>query len=699
MNRMNQSKSLLHIDLEDIRKIPPEESFVPPWLFKHRDLTNKLESASTVDQKRLVNKLNYIHFIKKYLFLCFIHPKYEERILIKAYPEPCLGDEITCRWMRGDASNLNLENYQFQQLIIADGQSIILVPGIIKKMDSFGLTIQLPDTSYDLCQRKTNRFICRDIEAEIIQNGVMVKGILLDFSPLAFCIRILPEASSPFIWFNVEVPTIVHLRNKKEILFAGLCRCIRQMNDIMGREIVFAPLDNTITRFKKSKVRNPRRQMVPQPTITFTHPFFEREIKREICNVSNSGFSVYENIKEGALMPGMIIPELTIKYAGAFEMKCKAQVIYSRKEGDNRFRCGLSILDMDMKEFTRLTQILDQTTDPYNNISSKVDMDALWEFFFETGFIYPKKYQFINSFRNDFKETYRKLYQENPEIARHFTYEKNGEIYGHIAMVRAYERAWMIHHFAAKPMGNKLPGFMVLKQIIHYLNGVYRLPSAKMDCVITYFQPENRIIDRIFGGFARYLKNPQGSSLDLFSYLVVPKELANRELPGNWSLRECTTMDLWKLGLFYKYQSGGLFMDAFSLGNENSDDSLETIFSRQGFIRKLMAYSLIRNDEPVAFLIVNESNLGFNLSELLNGITIIVTDPEYLAWDILSTAISQLSDTYDADKIPLLIYPTDYAERQNIPVEKQYQLWILNLPHYGPEYLKYMEQKFRMRLR
>ena len=700
MSRMNQSKSLLHVDLENIRKIPPEESLVPPWLFKHRDLTNKLESANPVDKNKLVNKLNYIHFIRKYLFVCFIHPKYEERILIKAYPEPCLGDEVTCRWIRGNASNLNLENYQFQQLIIADGQSIILVPGIIKKMDSLGLTIQLPDTSYDLCQRKADRFICRDIEAEIIQNGVLIKGILVDFSPLAFCVRILPESPSPFIWFNVEVPTIVHLRNKKEILFAGLCRCIRQMNDIMGREIVFAPLENTITRFNSTKIRNPRFQPEPPPVISFDHPFSKRRIKREIFDISNSGFSVYENIKEGVLMPGMIIPELKIKYAGAFEMKCKAQVIYRRyKNEEDKVRIGLSILDMNIKEFTRLTQIVDQTTDPHNNISSKVDMDALWEFFFDTGFIYPKKYNSIHFYRNDFKGTYKKLYQENPEIARHFTYEKNGEIYGHIAMFRAYERAWMIHHFAAKPMGNNLPGFMVLKQIIHYLNGVYRLPSAKMDCVITYFRPENKIIDRIFGGFARYLNNPQGSSLDLFSYLVVPKELTNSELPGNWSLRECTTMDLWKLGLFYKYQSGGLLMDVLGLGEENSNNSLETIFNRQGFVRKLKAYSLIRNDDPAAFLIANQSDLGFNLSELLNGIKIIVTDPEFLPWDILTTAISQLSDSYGTDKIPLLIYPTDYAERQNIPVEKQYQLWILNLPHYGPEYLEYMERNFRMRFR
>ena len=141
-------------------------------------------------------------------------------------------------------------------------------------------------------------------------------------------------------------------------------------------------------------------------------------------------------------------------------------------------------------------------------------------------------------------------------------------------------------------------------------------------------------------------------------------------------------------------------MDVLGLGKENSDhDSVEAIYSRQGFVRKLKAYSLIRDDDPVAFLIVNQSDLGFNLSELLNGIKIIVTDPEFLPWHILTIAISQLSGNYNTENIPLLIYPSEYAERQNIPFETQYQLWILNLPHYGTEYLEYMEKNFRMRFR
>jgi len=682
---------------QNLNSISKEESFVPPWMFRHQDLINKLESAIQVNQKRLINTLNYIHFTEGFVFIYFSHPKYEEGILVKAYPEPCIGDKLICRWSGNTFSNLQSDGYSFQQLIIADGQSILLVPGRIQRINAKRLTIELPTAGYDICQRKAHRYICQDIQADIIQNGIQVEGILVDFSPLAFCVRVLPETSSPFAWFNFEVPTIVHLRKGKQILFSGLCQCIRQMNDIIGREIVLAPIEDKITRLKKAKVRNPRRQLTPTPTITFSHPFFNKTVNREIFDISNSGFSVNEDIKERVLMPGMIIPELTIKYAGTLEIKCKTQVIYSQ-EKDDKARCGLAILDMDMKAYSTLTQILNHATDHHNYISNHIDMDALWKFFFETNFIYPTKYSFIQSFRYDFKETYRKLYQENSDIARHFTYEKDGTIYGHIAMVRAYERAWIIHHFAAKPMKNKITAFPVLKQIMQYINGAYKFPSAKMDCVMTYFRKENRLIDRMFGGVTRELGNPQWSSLDLFSYLLISLDLQRKELPEGWDLRESSDIDLWKLELFYKYQSGGLLIETLGLGNGSKEyDSLEAVYSKQGFVRKMKTYSLIRDGDPVAFFIMNQSDVGFNLSELLNGIKIIITDSENVPWNILSTAISKLSTTYNSDRIPILIYPSEYTELHSMQVEKQYQLWILNMPRSGDKFLEYMENNFRIR--
>jgi hypothetical protein len=36
------------------------------------------------EQKALINKLNYMHFTGDLIFVCLRHPRYEERILVKA---------------------------------------------------------------------------------------------------------------------------------------------------------------------------------------------------------------------------------------------------------------------------------------------------------------------------------------------------------------------------------------------------------------------------------------------------------------------------------------------------------------------------------------------------------------------------------------------------------------------------------------
>ena len=95
------------------------------------------------------------------------------------------------------------------------------------------------------------------------------------------------------------------------------------------------------------------------------------------------------------------------------------------------------------------------------------------------------------------------------------------------------------------------------------------------------------------------------------------------------------------------------------------------------------------------FVYRNKLRLGFNLSELLNGIKILVTNPKALPWNILTIAISQLTDIYHTDRVPILFYPLDYIKSNSIPYEKQYQAWVLNV-QYGNEYVEYMQKKFRI---
>jgi hypothetical protein len=373
------------------------------------------------------------------------------------------------------------------------------------------------------------------------------------------------------------------------------------------------------------------------------------------------------------------------------------QVLYRRMEDERTVRCGLAILDMDINDFSRLSHILSSSADPHVRISTEVDTDALWEFLFDTGFIYPKKYHLFQSYRGDFKETYRKLYQENPEIARHFTYEKDGKIYGHMSMVRAYERTWMIHHHAARPLEGKRAGFAVLKHLIYYLNGLYHLPSANLDYLMCYFRPDNTFPNLIFGGFAGETANAKICSMDLFSYVTFSVIGRYKFLPEGWTLKECSALELWELDLFYRHNSGGLLFESFGLGRKSAkEESLKKTCSRLGFTRDWMIYSLSYKGDLKAVFIVDHSDLGINLSELLNCMKILITDPDSLPWEILSTAVGQLAGIYQMEKIPILIYPTTYAEAGNVQNEKNYQLWIFDI-HYGNDYLAYMQKKFGAR--
>ena len=684
------------------REVPAEsvsgKEYVRPLSLFHRDLAHTLGNAKLIEKESLANILNHIHFMDGCLFVQLRHSKYDESVLVKARPGPCIGEELICHFADENLTGIDLKNYQFLNLIIDDGQSAIFVPAVLTRIGKEGFSVQLPEEGYAVEERQIKRYFCERIDAELVQGGRLIKGKLLDFSANGLRIAVPHIPSQTFDWSHTDMMlTMLHLRRDQQLLFSGLCTCIRQQEHPFFNEVVLALSEDEAKRSDRKQIKNSSKNIFTLPVIIFTHPFFGKKIQLDVSDISTSALSVYENVDEGILIQGMIVPDLTIEFAGAIRIRCSAQVVCCVEEDRKRVRSDFEILDMDIDCYTRLVHILANSIDSYSRVSNQVDMDALWEFFFETGFIYPKKYGLIESQKEKFKQTYRSLYNSNPEIARHFVYQKNGRILAHISMVRAYERAWMIQHHAARSVEGRRAGFAVLKQIVLYLNDMHRLPSTKIDHMMVYFRPENKFPDRVFGGFARSKENDGVCSMDLCCYLPYPGLSTTAKLPDGWSLNECTSMDLWELNLFYRNRSGGLLMDALGLLQKSrSDKSLEEAYSRLGFLRKWKAYALKYGEELEAVLIVNQSDLGVNLSELLNGIKVFLINPKSLSRAIISAAIGELVKEYRMEKIPILFFPFDYGKAKDMRFEKQYQLWIYDA-RFVDQFLQYMKRKFRIK--
>ncbi len=206
-----------------------ESQISPPRFFQHADLFKTFETAKAIDQTKLINMINHLHFTGSPLYILLKHPVYQNSLLVKAHPEPCLGSQLTCRW---DESyfQFNLESHQPLCLVIGYNPFMVIAPFNLLRSDNNSFTIRLPDKCYALNQRQSQRYLCRDITAELKQSDFVATGDLIDFSPTAFRIKAGSETLKHNCWFNPDVPVSIRLfSNEKTNLFRVL-----QMHSLAG---------------------------------------------------------------------------------------------------------------------------------------------------------------------------------------------------------------------------------------------------------------------------------------------------------------------------------------------------------------------------------------------------------------------------------------------------------------------------------
>ncbi len=412
-----------------------------------------------IRKKYLINKLNYINFQDDVVLVNFKHLKYNHTVSHPAKPQPCLGEELKCLWTETDNVGQQLSSYKFQEIVVPNGKKKLLVTSSEITIDDSGICIVLPETCWEVSPREMRRHFCRGVKVQLIQNSVPFYGVLVDFSTASFRIEITAKPPQTFQWINPNIPVNLIFSDENEVLYSGECRIIKETDGHKAKNYVLEPVTYQIQRFKPKEFRSDRQKLVPSPTIIFKHPLIEKMINLKVIDLSGSGFAVEENRYEAVLLPGMIIPELELNFTNNFSVKCKVQVVYRQLNGEedagNRVKCGMAILDMNIDDHGKLSALLHQAKDGHSYVCNRVNMDDLWDFFFESGFIYPQKYAFLEINKEKIKSIYKKLYTQNQNIARHFIYQEKGRIQGHVAMIRFYENAWLIHHHAAREPGIK----------------------------------------------------------------------------------------------------------------------------------------------------------------------------------------------------------------------------------------------------
>lgn len=672
-------------------------------LFQNRRLQEGIESHKKITRKDLINALNYVHFQDESILLNFRHKKYHSILSVQARPRPCMGERLDCILIGKSEGALDDLSYEFAHLLFADGCDVILViPQPVKSEAQGCMSFILPGEGYRISLRSVERHRCRDIDAELIQEGVVFKGVLVEYSGVSFRIEVVAEPPQSFLWVNPDVAVTVLFRSAQGIVFSGECEIIRQGHGQHARAFALRPVKDRIHRFRPKEFRSRRHKVVPSPSLIFRHPLTAGFVSLELDDISGSGFSAVEYYGHSLLMTGLILPEAEIEIASGCRVRCKAQVVYRNPveqcEDGRYVKCGVAVLDMDMKDQVRLSSVLHRLADERSFVCNRVDMDQLWRFFFETGFFYPKKYALIHEKKERLKRTYEKLYIESPEIARHFIYQEKGRISGHISMVRFHENTWLFHHHAATGSGFRKSGIVVLEQIGRYVNDFARLYSTHMHFIVSYFRPENRFPDRVFGGFARHLDDPEGASVSPFAYFHLPDDASpeswdNPDMEPEIEVAESSGRDLIELESCFGSETALLFHALDLKPDMLNVDTLTAEYRRAGFTRMRKVLSVRKAGRLRAVVLMTASDIGLNLSNLTNCMHVIVLDGEdFPARELLPALFSakRKMQCYGSENVPVLLYPVRYAESQSLAYDKIYRLWAFNTL-YSDRYFQYME--------
>jgi hypothetical protein len=320
-------------------------------------------------------------------------------------------------------------------------------------------------------------------------------------------------------------------------------------------------------------------------------------------------------------------------------------------------------------------------------------LNELWDFFFETGFIYPEKYVFIEANKEHIKNIYKKLYTQSPSIARHFIYQEKGTIMGHMAMVRFYENSWLIQHHAARKSAVNKAGLIVLKQIGDFINDSYRLNAIHLRYVIMYHRPTNKFPSRVFGGAAEYFNDRKCCSIDPFAYTHIPVSSADaKKIPDGWALTQVQSEDLRELADYYESVSGGLMLSALDLEPEQTgDNDLIQEYGKLGFKKEKHIFSLKANGVLKAVILVDVSDIGLNLSNLTNCIKFIISDKEEFTTEVLTSVVEYIYNAIGLEEMTVMIYPVAFADAIQYPYEKIYNMWVMSTRFSDP-YFRYLQR-------
>lgn len=652
-----------------------------------------ITQLKAIRQKQIFNRLNALHYQSIPLLACLQHKNHQRCIYLKAHPEPVSNERTTATWVKNEHFPSNLSSFDLVKIILSSNSGSYEFKPDVFHFGERTLAFTVPELAVEASYRKHQRFACeaKNIPVTLAQNAIIFKGRLLDFSANGILVDLDCDNNHSFGWLNANLTAALTVMSGDDPVYTGQV----SLSSRSSGQYLLTPNFESTPRYMPKQYRARRQQLVPSPDLLFDHPITGKRQSLKIYDLSSLGFSVEEDKARGSLIPGLLLRHARISFASSFSLPCVAQAVYYRtdEKTPKYVRIGFTILHIDIEDHLRLINMVQQAQDPHAYISNQIDPSDLFDFFFETGFLYPHKYAEIANKRKEVTQAYMTLYDKGVGISRHFVYQNSGKILGHFSALRIFRKTWLCQHHAA--LKSHRAGLRVLRAISEYMNDSYQLNPANIKFITGYYREANRFPKHYFGDYVEELQDPKKTSLDCMSYVSEARKFfdAPAKLPTNWVLESATASDLIEFYGYYQMISGGLLPEALDMVPADFDDqSLAEIYQENGLSRRRNLYALRYLGAPKALIDVQFSDFGLNLSEITNSISVYMIDPQIKYFDMVRFAVNDLAIQNDKMSVPVMVFPNTYLLNCGFEADKEYIMWTINVPDSIESYMTWMNR-------
>jgi hypothetical protein len=411
------------------------------------------------------------------------------------------------------------------------------------------------------------------------------------------------------------------------------------------------------------------------------HPFFPgRKIQGQVYEISTSGLSCMLETTSFPVIPGMRFQNCVLQLPHRPSRDFVFEVVHVdfRSNGSvSQFKIGGEFVKAPIELIKDITAYSQEATGHLVQDVTEADLDLLWEFMFETNFIYQDKRRLLQGKSKEILETYHRLISTDNPLVKKIIFKEQNQIKGHVSAIRFYDYAWIIQHLNALKTSGASAAQQVIGAVVNFFYDARALHKNDVFYVMSYYRPNNMYPAVLFGESARRINDPLKSVAFDFSYGLFQPDESRRGPLVEVQIDQESDM----IGLSDLLISKNLitFMRATGL-SQPSDWSLKVAgsFKTQKLFRERHLLAL-HEEGNSAYAVIELSSVGLNLSELTNSIFAFSEGNEMDVVARLSTAVIEKAyQLYFEPRgiVPVILQPVDSTKASKVTWSKTYTCWI-----------------------